>query len=590
MSPLSRLVSRLVSPRASGVGRADPDPGRRRAARNRLRAVASCLALVALAACSGIPTSGPVGTGDGAVTEPGPVFLLAYGPQDDAAPRDIVQGFLQAGAAGSTDNFAVAREYLTGAVRSSWDPHEQVVVYSSKGTPQITTPSDAQVHLSYPVEAIVDADGVYTESASGAQWESTFDLSKDSQGQWRISGLPDGIVVSEPNFTSVYRSTPIYFPTKDATYLVPEVHWFPERTIVTAAVSALLAGPSAALRDAVDTGFPAGVTQTVTGVTVDTNGTALVDLSGALLSADAGHRRLLLAQLDRTLLSLPTVRSVKVSVAGVPMPDISAADVRIDPSPTAPLVAIGKDRLETLSGGSMAAVETVGSLAGLDARSPAQSDDGSLKVMLAGAGTLVLAPPAGGAATTLFTGVSLLAPSIDRFGWIWTGSATPGGSVVGVRADGATAGVTADWLADRTIRSIRVSRDGARLAVVSVGTDGVAVDLAAIVRNESGVPVKLDTPVRVGQSLTDATTVVWVDEANLAVLGRTSAATAPTLLLVPVSGRVRSFAVLDGITSVAAGKGTRSLYVGTSSGGLYTLQGSSWLKVADGVKDPAFPG
>jgi lipoprotein LpqB-like beta-propeller protein/sporulation and spore germination protein len=553
-------------------------------------AVALVAVIGALAACDGIPTAGPIGTGDGAVSEPGPVVLLAYGPPTDANPEEIVRGFLQAEAAGNTDNFAVAREYLTGSAQSSWDPHQQVVVYSSKGTPQISTPTESEVSLTYPWEATVDANGQYSEAAPGAKWEGTFDLQKDSHGQWRISGLPDGVLVSEPNFVSVYRSTPIYFLSKDHTFLVPEIRWFPVRNAVTAAVNALLTGPSQLLRDAVDTAFPDGVTQTVNGVTVDNDGTALVDVSGPVLTADADQRRLMRTQLDQTLMRLPGVRSIQLSVAGVPMQSIAEADLTVDPPPGTLPIAIQGDQLVTLSGAQAEPVKGVGSLAGLDARSLAQSDDGKLITLLSGSNRLVLAPTPEKNAVTLLTGIRLLAPSVDRFGWIWTGSATVGSPVLAVLADGTPATVSADWLEDRTVESIRVSHDGARIAVVSTGQNGVAVDLAAIVRDGSGRPVRLDTPLRVGAALVSASSVVWVDEQTLAVLGRVTGSTASTVGIVPIGGPTRMLPVLDGVSSLSAGKGERSIYARTADGSVFSLQGLSWRKVVDGISVPVYPG
>lgn len=555
-----------------------------------LLAVALLAVTGALAACDGIPTAGPVGTGDGAVSEPGPVVLLAYGPPTDANPEEIVRGFLQAEAAGNTDNFAVAREYLTGSAQSSWDPHQQVVVYSSKGTPQISTPTESEVSLTYPWEATVDANGQYSEAAPGASWEGTFDLQKDSHGQWRISGLPDGVLVSEPNFVSVYRSTPIYFLSKDHTFLVPEIRWFPVRNAATAAVNALLTGPSQLLRDAVDTAFPDGVTQTVNGVTVDNDGTALVDVSGPVLSADASQRRLMRAQLDQTLLRLPGVRSIQLSVAGVPMQSVPEADLTVDPTPGTLPIAIQGDQLVSLNGTQTEPVKGVGSLAGLDARGVAQSDDGKLIALLSGSNRLVLAPTAEKGAVTLLTGIRLLAPSVDRFGWIWTGSATVGSPVLAVLADGTPATVTADWLEDRTVESIRVSHDGARIAVVSTGQNGVAVDLAAIVRDGSGRPVRLDAPLRVGAALVSASSVVWVDEQTLAVLGRVTGSTSSTVGIVPIGGPTRMLPVLDGVSSLSAGKGERSIYARTADGSVFSLQGLSWRKVVDGISVPVYPG
>jgi len=96
------------------------------------RARAALLAAVvvaALAACVAVPQTGPVGAGVEGVNEPGAVMPLGEGPVPDASPQDIVQGFLSASAAGFnrdatgvTNNFRDAREFLSGAVQSSWKP------------------------------------------------------------------------------------------------------------------------------------------------------------------------------------------------------------------------------------------------------------------------------------------------------------------------------------------------------------------------------------------------------------------------------------------------------------------------------------
>ena len=88
------------------------------------RFIAAALACLALAACSGIPTSGPVETGVSDVSAPNAFSpILPAGPAPGATPSAIVQGFLTAASGGSVSGFDVAREYLTpaastGATRS----------------------------------------------------------------------------------------------------------------------------------------------------------------------------------------------------------------------------------------------------------------------------------------------------------------------------------------------------------------------------------------------------------------------------------------------------------------------------------------
>ncbi|RYV50183.1 LpqB family beta-propeller domain-containing protein [Pengzhenrongella frigida] len=553
-----------------------------------VRALLAALVVLVLAGCAGLPTSGPVGQGDGAVDEPGSIFPLAFGPPIGAEPQAIVQGFLAAGAAGLGDNYAVARQFLARESRTSWQPTEGVVVYSTAASIDFEQVTETQVSVTLPVVATVDADGRYTEGFPGAQQDAVFDLVRDSTGEWRISGLDDGVLLSEPFFYSVYGATPLYFLTPTRDLLVPEVRWFPRRNAATYAVRALLAGPSPWLRDAVTTAFPDGTRLAVESVPIDSEGNAMVDLNAAVASANTEDRALLKAQLVQVL-QLKGIRAVNVTIAGVPMVEPPAATLLRDPAPADGLQVLSDGLLQKLTGSTLTPIETVGSLANLDPRSPAAGVDGSPQVLLSGPGQLVLAPTPGQPAQPLLARTGLLAPSVDRLGWVWSGPA-PSGGLWAVRSDGTVVDVAVDWLEGRIVRSVRVSRDGTRMAVVSTGLDGPAVDVVGIVRDESGTPQRLGEQLRVGARMVDATQVVWVDEENLAVLGTSGTMTGPTMHLVPIAGETRALPALEGATSIAAGKGERALYLGSSDGSLFTLQGNSWIRVATGVTDPAFQG
>jgi hypothetical protein len=563
------------------------------AARLRLRRVlgllAACVLTLAVAGCVSIPTEGPVAKGDGAVDEPGSVFPLAYSPPHDASPTAIVQGFLSASAAGLGDNYTVARQYLTAAARSSWVPGEGVVVYSAGENLDFETPRDSQVSVAFPTVATLDADGRYAESPPGAEQDAVFDLVQDGEGQWRITALDDGILLSQPIFTSVYRATPLYFLTPNADALVPEVRWFPERNTATYAVRALLNGPSPWLRDAVRTAFPEGTGLAVESVPVDADGTAAVDLTAAVATAGADERALMKAQLAGVL-QLPGIRAVAVSIAGLPMVEPEPAQLTVDPSPGTQVEMIRDGQVLLLDGSNLTFADGLGPLGVADPHGLAWAREGDLTVLLSGSDTLVLAPAPDEAPRTLLTAPGLVDPSVDPSRWVWTGRSQSDGRLTALQVDGPVLDVGADWLEGRTLRSLRLSRDGARIAVVSAGPDGVTVDVAGVVRDASGTPQRLTERMRVGARLQTATDVAWVDESTLAVLGTSGKMTGPAVHLVPTAGPTRPLPAVEGAVSLAAGRGERELYVTTDAGVLLTLRGTSWVEVATNVSSPAFPG
>jgi hypothetical protein len=566
--------------------------------RRRALAVVVAPVLVALSACVGMPTSGPVevGVGVDGVSEAGPgVVPLADLPGQDAGPEAIVVGFLKASQAGfSRDprtggDFTAAREYLSGEARSTWKPRERVVVYPTTSGPTFTVVDDTQVQVSLRVAARIDADGRYAEAAPDAEESLVFDLVQDSSDQWRIAGLEDGVVLDESNFENLFRSANLYFVARpDDKFLVPETRWFPARNIATSIVRELLDGPSPWLRDAVRSAIPEGVQLTPDAVPVDaTNSTASVGLTPAALT-DPEERALMLAQIEASL-AIPSVRSVVVTAGGLPL-DVVAAEPARGVDADAVLEVISPDGLAKVVQGELEPLDVAGTAAELGVRDAARNESGSVRVLISGQGDLVRAATDGEPAATLLSGPGLLAPSVDRFGWAWSGFPGPSGALVAVRADGQQAPVTASWLEGRSVTALRVARDGSRVAVLSTGTDGLAVDVAAVVRDPSGSPLQLGEPLGTGAALVDARDVVWVDDSTLGVLGRSGVATSASYHLVPVAGQTVSKPALDGAVAIAGGKGVRSLYVASADGRLFWLPGASWVEVASDVRDPYYPG
>jgi hypothetical protein len=562
------------------------------------RAAALLGALVLLlAGCVAIPTSGPVGVGVDDVSDQGSIELLGDPPPQDGTPEDIVRGFLGAGAAGfnrsaeaeSGDDFRIAREYLSGEVRRSWNPRERVVVYATASSPIVTPTSASQVEVEVRVSARIDADGRYWAAGPDAEETLSFELVQDDEGQWRISGLENGVVLSEPNFETIYRSATLYFLSLDGTFLVPETRWFPLRNLATSIVRELIAGPSDWLRDAVRTAIPEGAVLQPDAVSVDDDGVATVSLAAGGLPTEMDDRELMLAQLQASL-RIARVRSVEVSADGVAL-GAQAADLERGQDGGGALEMIQDDTLVDLEQSELVPVEGIASLAGLDAHDPARDGSGEVRVLLSGTDTLMTVPTTDAPARTLLSASALVAPSVDRLGWVWTASRDVDGALLAVSAeDGTRIDVEGDWLDGRTVRSIRVARDATRVAVVSAGADGVRVDVAAIIRDASGTPQALGESWRTAVNLVDATRVVWVDESTLGVLGRTASGTTPVLHLVQVAGQSQARPAIVDLVDIAAGKGEGTLYVVTAQGTLYGRSGSSWAQVVSGVRDPSFPG
>lgn len=444
------------------------------------------------------------------------------------------------------------------------------------------------------VVATLDSDGRFTEAPQSTVQHLAYTLEKSAEGEWRIATTEDGIFVSDPNFFLVYRATTLYFPSQDGSFLVPEVRWYSKTNTATHAVNAVLAGPSPWLRDSVEVVAPEGTRLLLDSVTIDDSGVAKVDLTKEVLAASDADRAMLQAQLNAVLLKIPRVRSVEVFASSLPLSIPVTANPLRDPGPglIAPLVLAG-DQISQLGTDGVTAVPELSALTGLGATALATDDDAKLVVLRSGKTAILTAPTPTAAAATLITGTDLIAPSIDRFGWVWTSDRAAGARLRAVTVAGTQVEIAADWLDGRTVESVRVAHDGARIAVVSSLAGESRIDVAAVIRDDSDVPVGLSPEaLAIGAPVPGATQVVWVDESTLGVLARGLSSGIPTFYEVPLSGRSAALSGVEDTVWIAAGKGLRSVYVATSDGDLLSraATGNTWSPVAADIQFPVFPG
>lgn len=544
---------------------------------------------VLLTACVSFPEDGPVARGIEGAPEAEAISLVAEDPQPGDSPEQIVRGFLAGAAAGTTDDFTVARKYLTIATSSLWQPHAEVTIYAGSETPIVEEISEREVQVQVQVAGTVDADGVYTTAAPGTTTTFDFRVFEDDRGQWRISDLADGVLLSDVVFGSQYRQVPLYFLSQDASTLVPDTRWYPQRNAPTSAMQGLLAGPVPWLGEGVRSAIPTDTTLAFGAVTA-TDGVAQVDLTADVLDADTTARALLRAQIEQTLSALPQVQRVELTVDGGPFDTpAAAAPVQVDPSVGRwPTVVDTQENLLSIFSGSLNPLHDAVSLEGHDARHIALGYDDEPPVMLSGPDDLVTVPTAEAESMLLVHGTGLVGPSYDRHGWIWTGSGPNDGELLLAHPDGRTMELEVDALVDTDLIALRLSRDGARLVLIYEADAVLSVEVFAVVRDDAGTPEGIGEGNRLAPQLLSASDVVWVDEQTLAVLG--TSGNSETVHMVTVGGRVDPLPAVVDAVAIASARGDRELYVVTEDGSLYGRSGLGWRLVAGGIAAPAFPG
>jgi len=580
-----------------------------------LAALALAAALV-LTGCAQIPTQSGVSGRTLGEVDAGDVFFKATGPKKGATPQEIVDGYIFAQAAGLNDNWQVAREFLTEQASAKWNPTHGVSIYAGDveltptnapppeddqaPTPH-TTSTDPEKLTAISIDGraklsgTVDGGGHFTEAVAGSDFDQTYDLVRDSSGEWRIASVSEGIIMSISNFQSIYRSASIYFLSLDDQYLVPEVRWVPRVKSETYAIAALLAGPSPWLRDAVQTAIPDSTRLLYDSVSTE-GGQAVVNLSTEVLSATSAQRTLVVSQIEATLTKLPGIRSVSIESNSIQIDSPSDPNLIRDPILASNPVVLQDNQLVTLNGHDVTPISERATLEGHDVTALAISDERAHGVFLDQHTSLWRIANVGKSPELLLEGGSLLAPSIDRFGWVWTGESRQVGNADGkltVLTNPTTVGeVTAPWLSGRSIQALSVAHDGTRIAVVSTGSSGTQIDVAGITRDDKGAPSALSDPITVGGQVVQVSHLRWVDESTLAVVAQGASSDSTGLYSVPISGRSELIAPVDEVASLGVGRGLRSVYVGTEDDRVLTrsTSGSSWTELLTGARLPTFPG
>ena len=568
--------------------------------RPNLRGVVACVlavVLLFLAACAQIPRSGAVGKSreEGAGNPNAPVFF-PRAPLTGSSPEAVIEDFYSAGS-GYEDDYAVARQYLTQASAVAWKPDQRTLVFRSEQV--VKTGVEGVFNYELDVAYSVDSDGVATQMPQGTK-ESIPVTLVQVDGEWRISKIPDGTAIPEETFRVIYGAYPIYFYDPSFTYAVPDVRWFIKKKTVKSMTSALLGGPAPYLKGAVVSAFPSGMKLARESVPV-VSGAAQVDLSAKELTEASTEDRLRMqTQLALTFRSQPDVINVelranqdlvRVEDNGSVLPPVQNRNV------PARQIAVSNNELVRYENNRISPLPDMQSVAALKPRSPAESPVSQSVAFLNGGRSTLYSMVPGQPARALTTRTTLTHPSFSLHDWVW--AAGPGAQGVteltAFRPTGVAAGATVpsvtltpSWLAGRSVKDFRVSREGVRALVISERNGQTRVQVTGIIRSADGTPKELTSPVTL-QASGSPDQGVWVNDTTVVVMkGAASADVTPELLSL-TSAEPQKLAPWPGLVALSAGNGPEEIFA-QSADGIFQRLGNGWSPQLKGPADPSFPG
>ena len=563
--------------------------------------VALLSSLVALSACSTVPTSSPTRQITQIPSRPvEEVGIEPLSPDDGATPEEIVRGFIEA-AASTRPGHPVAREHLTPDAAGAWSDEAGITIISQDYA-TVTTESGA-VLVTADLVGTVDERGSFTVGGAGL-FTRQFTV-QQVDGEWRISDPQDGLVILEPDFERLYDERAAYFLDPTGQRVVPD----PRLLITgeaqpTALVQRVLDGPSGLLA--------AGVRNPVAGATlrtvVEVDGlSAVVDLTN-LPTDPAPVLSEICAQLVWTLTQPQLrIRTVEIRVDGEPI-DVDGVPAEqtvedwtaFDPD-TVPLEGVG----HYINGGALHTVSTgapapgpagTGAYALSSAAVSADPRTGELSYLAGlhadGFGAILYTGPYDGDLAVALTGRTMTAPTVAATrleAWV----VRDGTDVVRVPSAGAPQAVSAPTLGGLGVADVlRLSPDGVRAALVVDGPAGPALYVGTVVRAEEGA-VELRDLHGIAPSLSQVVDVAWRDSGSLLVLAGDDR-TAPWS--VGVDGWDLASVSVNGLPSepesIGAAPSRQPLV--DAGGTIWRLSGSTWVTLVRGQEplpgtEPFYP-
>lgn len=553
-------------------------------------------ALAFLTGCASIPTSGPLGVSTTSPTQAndGRLLFSAAGPREGMTPEEIIEGFYKAGV-DTNDDYKTAREYLTTEFAGTWNPSAKAIIYDADPA-VVANVQEGSYGVSVEVSSSVDDRGIRTVSPEHTSQLLKLQLTQVN-GEWRISQAPNGLLIEAANFESLFAPHTLYFYDSTYTYAVPDVRWFANKQgLAATVVSALLNGAAPYLNNAAFSAFPPGTKLAQPSVPIE-SGEARVDFDASVFGdASDLRRKQMRQQLSLALTSLGNVSTVTMTVDQRPVdlgptdPEFRSAQVNASVPNTQ--IAIADKQLVYFQGNGHTPIGNIPDISSYNPIDPAMSPVGSRYAFLSGDRKRLVTVDDAGTVRLAATGVKFTQPSIDYLGWTWTASHTGGAHVVAVppntSVDGEARDITAEWLKDATVNSLRVSRDGARLLVAAVVDGEAGIYVAGLIRDSEGVPRGVQNPLKL-ELAQHVTRAVWErDDSIIAWNPDTEEPVAP--VRVTLATETEEFSPLLGLTNLSAGAGDRRNIYAENPEGIYVRSGNSWRKLEGQAEGLSYPG
>lgn len=545
-----------------------------------MRPLVAVLIVLSLTGCASLPVSGPVRIGPDLSTnnDAESFYYSPSVPTDGASQTEILTGFIAAGT-GPQNDYAVAREYLSESIRSTWNPNQEVLI--QRATPKVIIGEDNSAELELDVSARIDVDGKYESLPVGSGRILDFEFVLENQ-QWRLSKVPDATVLIRPVFDVVFREYSIYFLDRQKRNLVPELRWFPATPATgTRLVNALLRGPSAWLRPAVVSSIPSGTRLSIDAVTVEDR-VALVDLTARALVATRLDRQLMKAQLDATLSQLINIESVAVSIERSRQ-EITEANLDLQATGSKSLIALSDKGLEGISTPDTSFFRPAEDFFALNPT--------NLFALSKQSGSLAVASPAGvvrtsasdpGAEVELIDGrTQIVALEYDHQDYLWSINRSRGSDIFATGLDGERYRVLAAWLNQESIRGFALSPEGSRAVLLVQGAQKNRVLLTSVVRSQAGVPLELSNPVEIATEISNPSYLSWISDTGVAVLSKSGDFS--NAYLVDIGGTSRMITSVTGARAIVSAGPSGQLYLLADSGELYSFTGSTWSLLRGGI-------
>jgi Lipoprotein LpqB beta-propeller domain/Sporulation and spore germination len=567
--------------------------------------------ILALSACATIPTGGPVHQGRDLAQEPDPQLPRSLGrdPAPGDGPEAIVRGFLQSGA-DFLDDHKYAREYLSPAVRSRWNPGKGTSIYDrTQGLSVDVKPGSSTAVVMSTEVARIEADGRYYRVPERTVTRQ-FGVARVG-GRWRINQVDDGLLLSSSDVDTAYRQLNLYFLAPTSHTVVPDPVLLPDVPGLTSKLmTRLLQGPTEPLQGAVESAFPQGTRLEVASVPVR-DGLATVRLDAGALRGDTDARVGMSAQIVWTLRQLRDIERIRILAdgddlvtSGVPREQPRSAWASYDPDilgTASSLYVVRDGRVGRLLGKTFTPVRgaagTVRTNPDRALRRPAVSLDDSLIAVANAKGTELsvgrIATDAALVVVPLEAGASVSTSSWDSSRDLWFVDRSTNHLELFASDDSHLSTVPMPKISAGPLQFARVSRDGTRIAFAAGSGAASHFFLGSIVRGPNGSVQTISGVHEVMPDVQGVRDISWIDADTLLVVG--NRADEPIVALRTDTDGLEvddSIDPLRGIAAMVGGPTDSKLpfVASTDAGQLQQWNPSlGWQPLGPG-RDPAYPG